>query len=81
MRNAFIKRRVISVLIITIIISLIIIISALLRNIFPVVDNDKISIIISLTEAIGLIISLIIAIHQLVDSKEIARATFITEIN
>lgn len=81
MRNAFIKRRVISVLIITIIISLIIIIAALLRDIFPVVDNDKISIIISLTEAIGLIISLIIAIHQLVDSKEIARATFITEIN
>lgn len=38
-------------------------------------------IIISIIEAIGLIVSLGIAVHQLTDSKEIARATFITEIN
>lgn len=81
MRNEFIRRRVISVLSITITIFLIIIIAALLREILPVEDSDTISLIISFVEAIGLIISLVIAIQQLVDSKEIARATFITEIN
>lgn len=43
--------------------------------------DSAISIAISAVESVGLIISLIIAVRQLTDSKEIARATFITELN
>jgi len=44
-------------------------------------DSQMISFIVSSIETFGVVISLIIAICQLTDSKEIARATFITEIN
>lgn len=81
MRNSFNKRRIISGIIISIIIALIIISAAFIRNVIPNSEDNDISVIISFFEALGLIISLIIAIYQLVDSKEIARATFITEIN
>lgn len=43
--------------------------------------NPSIPVILSLVELFALIISMILAIRQLVASKEIARATFITELN
>lgn len=66
-----------SVLIVVIIIALF----SLLRKILKMETFDAVSIIISAIESVGLIVSLIIAIKQLVGSKEIARATFITELN
>ncbi len=66
-----------SVLIVVVIISLF----SLLRRILKLETFDAVSVIISTIESVGLIVSLIIAIKQLVGSKEIARATFITELN
>ena len=66
-----------SILIVVIIIALF----SLLRKILKMETFDAVSIIISAIESVGLIVSLIIAIKQLVGSKEIARATFITELN
>lgn len=52
-----------------------------LKRIFPMPEDSLISLFISLAEAVGLLVSLLIAVYQLKDSKEIARATFIIELN
>lgn len=44
-------------------------------------DNSLFAMFINLIENFGVVVSLIIAIYQLSDSKEIARATFIVELN
>ena len=44
-------------------------------------SSDTISLVVSTLEAGGLIVSLFIAIQQLSDSKEIARADFLVELN
>ena len=44
-------------------------------------SSDTISLVVSTLEASGLIVSLFIAIRQLADSKEIARADFLVELN
>ena len=44
-------------------------------------SSDTISLVVSTLEASGLIVSLFIAIRQLSDSKEIARADFLVELN
>ena len=44
-------------------------------------SSDTISLVVSTLEAGGLIVSLFIAIQQLADSKEIARADFLVELN
>ena len=62
-------------------VALIITIATWIRSVFELEPDSYISLAISSVEAVGLIASLIIAIKQLVDSKEIARATFITELN
>lgn len=65
------------VLVVVAIISL----TTLIKDIFNLDPGSLISTVISVLEAIGLIISLIIAIKQLSDSKEITRATFLIELN
>ena len=42
---------------------------------------DTVSIVISACESLGLIVSLVVAVRQLDDSKEIARADFLVELN
>ncbi len=44
-------------------------------------ESETISVFVSVVEAIGLIITVIIAVFQINESKEIARATFISELN
>jgi hypothetical protein len=63
------------------VVALIISITSLVKSFFQLSDDSAISIAISTVESFGLIISLIIAVRQLIDSKEIARATFIIELN
>ena len=53
----------------------------LVQGILHLENTDTISIFISAMETVGLLVSLIVAVQQLADSKEIARATFITELN
>ena len=62
-------------------IALIIVLANLMRRFLQVSDSDVLDIVISVVEAGGLLVSLIIAIQQLGDSKEIARAQFLTELN
>lgn len=56
-------------------------VTTIVRELFDLSPDSVISTAISILEAIGLVVSLIIAIHQLSDSKEITRATFLTELN
>ncbi len=62
-------------------IALIIFVGAVLRFTFSLSNETMISISISLFEAVGILVSLIVAGRQLKDSKDIARASFITELN
>ncbi len=64
-----------------IVIAVIISLANLLRFFFEFSDGDFFELLISVFEAVGLILSLFIAIRQLGDSKEIARAQFLTELN
>jgi len=73
--------RIVVTMICFIVIALILIIPQFIKSILQIEEGDAISIVISAFEAVGLIVSLVIAIHQLIGSKEIARATFITELN
>lgn len=70
-----------SFLIILIIIALIISVASFARSLLSLSDETVISITISVFETTGLLVSLIIAVRQLNDSKEIARASFIVELN
>ncbi len=67
----------IGVLVVAIIISL----ANILRLFFDFTDGDFFELLISVFEAVGLVFSLFVAIRQLGDSKEIARAQFLTELN
>lgn len=63
-------------------ISILIIVPRIIKGLIDgSLDGQIISFVVSFVEAVGVIISLIIATSQLTDSKEIARATFITELN
>ena len=62
-------------------VALIITFANLLRTFLDFSDSDLLDIVISIVEAAGLLVSLIVAIRQLGDSKEIARAQFLTELN
>lgn len=75
------KRRLLLLLITMIVISLAVVVIRFIRNTFSPTDIDVISLYITLAEAFGLVISLSVAIFQLIDSKEISRASFITELN
>ena len=67
----------IGVLVVAIIISF----ANILRLFFDFSDGDFFELLISVFEAVGLVFSLFVAIRQLGDSKEIARAQFLTELN
>jgi hypothetical protein len=60
---------------------LIIVMANLMRRFLQVTDSDVLGVVISIVEASGILVSLIVAIRQLGDSKEIARAQFLTELN
>lgn len=60
---------------------LIIVLANLAKKFLAMTDKDIIEVIISLLEAVGLVVSLFIAVRQLGDSKEIARAQFVMELN
>lgn len=75
------RRRALIVILLLLVVSLIISVSSLVKSYFQLSADSAISITISTVESLGLITSLIIAIRQLIDSKEIARATFIIELN
>ncbi|MBE6834964.1 MAG: hypothetical protein E7515_01780 [Ruminococcaceae bacterium] len=59
---------------------LIVIVAGLLRDVFNAAERD-INLYISICEAIGVLITIALAIAQLSDSKEISRASFIVELN
>lgn len=63
------------------IIALFISIPNLINDFISIGTESKINLIISVFESLGLIISLIVAITQLTESKDISRATFILELN
>lgn len=75
------KQNVVIAIILILAVAIIIVSFKFIKSLIGSDDAQIISIIISAIEALGLICSLIIALQQLRDSKEIARATFITEIN
>lgn len=75
-----IKQRALMILSVIIAIGLMITIFSFAESSFSLTDNT-VSLIISTIETIGLILSLLIAIKQLEDSKEIARADFLVELN
>lgn len=58
----------------------IVITAGLLRDVFKAAESD-INLYISICEAIGVLITIAVAIAQLSDSKEISRASFIVELN
>lgn len=74
------KKRVLQSLIIVIVVALVVTILSLVKKIVAY-DESAISIAISAFETAGLLGSLIIATQQLADSKEIARADFLVELN
>lgn len=76
-----IKKKFLHFLIITIVIALIITIISFVRSLLSLSDEIIISMTVSVFETVGLLVSLIIAVRQLNDSKEIARASFIVELN
>lgn len=80
MKKQKIKYRALMVLAVILITGLFITLLTFTQTLFSLTSNT-IAIIISTLEAMGLIISLFIAIKQLNDSKEIARADFLVELN
>ena len=76
-----IRRRSMYLLMIVIIVSLIITGATFARKLLAITGESIISIVISAFETLGLLISLIIAVRQLDDSKEISRASFIVDLN
>ena len=76
-----IKQKAIISLIGVLVIAVIICIAKILRLFFEFTDGDFFELLISVFEAVGLLFSLVVAIRQLGDSKEIARAQFLTELN
>ncbi len=75
------KGRALVSVICVITVALLIVIGSLLRKFLTIADSDVISIVISALEGVGLVVSLFIAVRQLGDSKEIARAQFISDLN
>ncbi len=74
------KKRILQSIIVVIVVALIVTILSLIKKIISY-DESAISIAISSFETAGLLGSLIIATQQLADSKEIARADFLVELN
>jgi len=72
------KRNILYSLITVIVVVLLVIVSYVCRK-YLSVDNG--TVIVSTVEAVAVIVSLIIAISQIKGSKEIARATFIVQLN
>lgn len=73
------KKSSVVIIILALLVSIIIVISYIIK-VYPL-DAQIILVIVSCIEAGGVVSSLILAIYQLTDSKEIAKATFITELN
>ena len=74
------KSKNISVLICLIMCLLIIMFAGVLRDILKASDTD-INLYISICEAVGVLVTIAVAVVQLSDSKEISRASFIVELN
>lgn len=75
------KRAIVAALILILAVSLILVSFHAVKAFSTNSDQQAVSIAISFAEALGLIVSLVVAVSQLTDSKEIAKATFIMEIN
>ena len=75
------RRNIVKVLLFLLIVIFIIGFSALARKAFCPLDDIWLTILISTLEATGLFITIVFAIKQLIESKELARATFIMELN
>lgn len=82
MKNAknFRQKAVIS-LTMVLIVALMVSLANLLRLFFEFSDSDFFELLVSSFETVGLVVSLFVAVRQLGDSKEIARAQFLTELN
>lgn len=79
-KNKHFRKSLLAVLTV-LIIALIITATTLIESYVQLDTNSAVSIIISSVETILLLVSLVIAIAQLYDSKEISRGNFITELN
>lgn len=75
------RKQALVVILFILVVGLIITGTTLIKSILSLGDDSAISIAISSIESVGLLFSIIVAIKQLADSKEIARATFIMELN
>ncbi|MBE6904320.1 MAG: hypothetical protein E7480_06895 [Ruminococcaceae bacterium] len=75
------KKGVLVVFVFLVVIALIITISSFVKALLGLSDDTVISMAISIVEVVGVLISLIVAVRQLSDSKEISRASFVTELN
>lgn len=75
------KKQGLPILVVILTVALVITFLSLVKTLLSLSGESVISIAISAFETIGLIISLIIAVRQLNDSKEIARADFLVELN
>ena len=75
------KKQGLPVIVIILAIALIITCISFIKTLMSLSGESILSIIISAFETVGLLVSLIIAVQQLNDSKEIARADFLVELN
>ncbi len=75
------KKGALASFVVLISVMLLIVLADLAKKFLNMDDKDVIEVIISLLEAVGLVISLFVAVRQLGESKEIARAQFVLELN
>ena len=80
MQRSF-KKNSVRILIVIITVALMITGFSFIRSLLSLSDESLVSIAVSGVESVGLLVSLLIAVRQLNDSKEIARASFIVELN
>lgn len=75
------KRKSLFLLIAVLVIALIITSASFARELLSLSNETVISLVISAVETIGLLVSVVIAVRQLDDSKEISRASFVVDLN
>ena len=75
------KKNSLRFLIVIIVFALVLVVIAFIRDLLSLSNESAVSLAIAAIEATGLLVSLIIAVRQLNDSKEISRASFVVELN
>ncbi len=76
-----VKKTILIVFVFLVVVSLIVTVSTFLKSLLSLSNDVALSMVISIIEEVGILVSLIVAVRQLSDSKEISRASFIIDLN